>query len=251
MQFDWRQAIGKSGERRVEAFVEDMLQFTYRKVGPPDIGIDGEIEIADNHRKSTGGLLMVQVKATEDSLQGRSSFRIAFDESHLNYFASLMVQPILAVVSLADDAIWWKPIFHKSHYQGPKGGYGITLHAQMDRLTKGSAPFLKMLGERSNAMIARYILEEVEDHLTDMDDRLSTGDYDYITAGIWSQTLSSAQKTLRDAECLLRYERRYSDEITQVEERYREIVDRVVIWRSWFKEYELDELLLQDVGDDG
>lgn len=140
MQFDWRQAIGKSGERKAEAFVEDGLKFAYRKVSPPDIGVDGEIEIADTSRKSTGGLLMVQVKATQESLGGRNSIRIPCDEDHLDYFASLMVQPILAVVSLADNAIWWKPILQNSHYKGPKGGFGVTLHSKTDRLTKASAP---------------------------------------------------------------------------------------------------------------
>lgn len=250
MKFVWRHSVGKSGERKVEAFVEDELKFTYRKVGPPDIGVDGEIEIADANQKSTGGLLMVQVKATEQSLKGRSSIRIAFDEDHLNYFSSLVVQPILAVVSLADDAIWWKPILHKRHYKGPKGGFGITLHTKMDRLTKESATLLRMLGERSNAMIARYILEEAEDHLTEMDDLLSSNNYDYITAGCWSQTLASVQLTLRDAKCLLCYERRYSDEITKVEKRYRELVDRVAIWQEWFKESDLEELLAQYASDD-
>jgi hypothetical protein len=250
MQFDWRQAIGKSGERKVEAFIEDELESTYRKVGPPDIGVDGEIEIADASRKSTGGLLKIQVKATQESLGGQSSIRIAFDEDHLDYFASLMVQPILTVVSLADNAIWWKPILHKDHYRGPKGGFGVTLHSKIDRLTRASAPLLKMLGERSNATIARYILEEAEDHLTSMDDQLSSENFDYVTAQVWGQTLASVQRTLRDAKCLLRYERRYSAEITKVEARSEEVADRVAIWRKWFKEYEMQELLTNHAGDD-
>ncbi|MGV2050997.1 DUF4365 domain-containing protein [Agrobacterium sp. 22-209-1] len=66
--FDWRQRIGKAGERRVEQFVEETLKLAYRKVGDPDIGVDGMIEFADHDEVSSGGLLAVQVKATEESL---------------------------------------------------------------------------------------------------------------------------------------------------------------------------------------
>ena len=246
MKFDWRHSVGKSGERKVEAFVEDKLRFVYRRIGQPDIGIDGEIETLDTNRRSTGGLLMVQVKATEGSLQGRSTFRIGLDEKHMDYFASLVVQPILAVVSLADDAIWWKPILGKSHYERPDTSYRLIFDVQTDRLTENSGKYLRMLGERSNAMVAKYILEEVEAHLSDMDEKRASDDYDYVTAEIWAQMLTSCGRSLQDALCLLRYERRYSEEITAIEESYRDIVERVAVWREWFKEYEIEGLLVAE-----
>lgn len=239
--FDWRQRIGKAGERRVGQFVEETLKLAYRKVGDPDIGVDGMIEFADHDEVSSGGLLAVQVKATEESLIGKTSFRHALDEAHLDYFAKLVVQPILAVVSLADDAIWWKPILHKSNYLGPRAGYGITFHTGIDRLSELSKPLLKMLGERSNAMIAGFILEEVEGRLTEMDHAHDAGDFDVVTTESWGQSLSLMRNSLRDCECLLRYERRYSDEITAIEIRYHAAVERRELWRSFFKDWEIEE----------
>ncbi|MGX7744020.1 DUF4365 domain-containing protein [Rhodopseudomonas parapalustris] len=250
MQFDWRQRIGRIGERRVASFVEEKLKFGYRKVGEPDIGVDGEIEIADENLKSTGGLLKVQVKATAESFKGRASLRIPIDEKHLDYFASLMVQPILAVVSIKDDVILWKPILHKNHCKGPRSGFGITLHSKADRLTKRSARFLKMLGERSNAIIAKYIIEEAEELLSDMDSQFSTGEYDTITADIWSETLASVQSSLRDARCLLLYERRHSDEIKKTDERFDEVVGRVQNWRRWFIENHFEDKLVEQASRD-
>lgn len=246
-KFDWRNEIGRGGERRVEAFISEKLRFGYRKVGAPDIGIDGEIEIAKgSERTSTGGLLKVQVKATEESILKKRTFRFSIDEEHLDYFATLVVQPILMVVSITDDAIWWKPILYKSHYKGPRGGYGITFDTKADRLTAFSASFLRMLGNRSNAMIARYIVEEVEERLDDMDERREADNFDWVTTGIWGEYLVQAAASLRDAECLLRYERRYSEEITAIEERYHMAVERVEVWREFFKERGIEEQLNDD-----
>lgn len=250
MKFDWRQSIGKSGERKLEALIEDELKFTYRKVGPPDIGVDGEIEIADANRRSTGGLLAVQVKATESSLKERQAFRIVFDEAHLDYFSSLVLTPILAVVSLPDDMIWWKPILHKSNYKGPKGGYGVKFHATYNRLTKKSAPLLSMLGGRSNAILAKYIIEEAEDHLNEMDEQHDASNWDLVDAGVWGQTLASMIMKLRDANCLLTYERRHSEEIHGVERQYLAIVDRVSEWKNFFKTHDEEELFKAHLSDD-
>ena len=104
VEFHSRNQIGQEGERLVESFVEEELKFVYRKVGDPDIGIDGEIETLNAARSSTGGFLKVQVKTTEEPLIGKR-IRVSFDEEHLDYFDSLTVPPILAVVSLADKAI--------------------------------------------------------------------------------------------------------------------------------------------------
>jgi hypothetical protein len=243
MIFDWRCATGKAGERRVESFVEEELNLIYRKVGLPDIGVDGEIEFLDEKRKATGGALKVQVKATDTSVQERHTLRVPFDEDHLDYFASLMVQPILAVVSLPDKKIWWKPILHKSKHRGPRGGFAIKLDTTVDLLTLRSSDRLRMWGERSNAIIAWSILEEAKDHLNEMDEQQAANNFDSVTAGCWAQTIGSVQNALRDSECLLRFERRYSEEVTKSEKRYLEIAERVEAWRTWFKENELLGLL--------
>ena len=91
MQFHSKNATGKAGERFVETFVEETLNWVYRKVGEPDIGIDGEIEILGKDRVSSGGLIKVQVKTTKTSLKGQR-IRVPFDEAHLDYFASLNCQ---------------------------------------------------------------------------------------------------------------------------------------------------------------
>jgi hypothetical protein len=244
VQFHARNATGKAGERLVETFVEETLNFAYRKVGEPDIGIDGEIEILGENRSSTGGFLKVQVKTAKESLSGRR-IRVPFDEDHLDYFASLTVPPILTVVSLTDKKIWWKPILHKDNYRGPRGGFRISLDPGTDELTRFSGIVLHMIGQRSNAMIVKYLIEEAEERLDDMDETESGGEYDIVTAEVWAQTIHSIDRTMRDAKCLLRYERRYSDEITAIETRFLKALERIEGRKSWFEENGVGDLLKQ------
>lgn len=224
--------------------MEEQLKFVYRKIDQPDIGIDGEIETLARDSSVTGGFVKVQVKTTTESLEG-TRFKVPFDEAHLDYFDALTVPPILTVVSLADGAIWWKPILHKENYRGPRGGFGVPVDTTSDRLTTWSGRVLRMIAERSNAMIARYLIEEVEQKLTDIDDLEATGNYDFFTVDGWAETLKSVEKTMREASCLLKYERRYSDEITKIEERRDEASDRIAARKQWFKDVECEDLLTE------
>lgn len=243
MKFDRRNAIGKAGERFVESFVEEELQFAFRGIGAPDLGIDGEIELLDAARSTTGGLLKVQVKTTKRSLVGKKRIRVPFDEEHLDYFDSLTVPPILTVVSLHDRRIWWKPILHKENYRGDRGGWGIVLDGDKDALTRWSGVTLRMIGERSNAMIASYLLEEVDQQLADMDEAEEANAFDVVTLGSWAQTLSQIDRTMRDVRCLLRYERRYTEKITAIEANETSIRARIATRKSFFQERDQSELL--------
>ena len=244
MQFHPKNATGKAGERFVETFIEETLHLVYRQVKDPDIGIDGEIELVDCKGVGTGGFLKVQVKTTSATPTGKK-LRIPLDEDHLDYFASLTVPIILAVVSLAAGKIWWKPILHKENYAGPKGGYVVTLDLKTDEMTRYSATILRMIGNRSNAIIAKYLLEEVEEHLADMDEVEAGGAWDYITVDNWAGSIRALDRTMKDARCLLRYERRYSDEITAIEGRFDKVCDRLAARKSWFAENEVGELLTE------
>ena len=102
-----------------------------------------------------------------------------------------------------------------------------------------------MIGQRSNAMIARYLIEEVEEHLDDMDETEAGGEFDVVTVEAWAQTIHSIDRTMRDAKCLLRYERRYSNEITAIETRFSKTIEQIEARKSWFEEYKVGDLLME------
>lgn len=242
VEFHVQDRIGKAGERAVETFIEERIGFAYRRVDSPDIGIDGEIEIFDRQGIATGGFLKAQVKTTGESLAGKR-IRVPMDEAHLDYYDSLTVPAVLFIVSRADDMIWWKPILHKENYRGPKGGFGVPLNCSKDLLAPFSATLLRMVGDRSNAIIAGYLIEEVHEQLTDMDDEEATDNFDLVTVQAWAERLALIDGMMRDAWCLLRYERRYSDRITEIEGRYAEAQDRIVQRKIWFEEWNCLDVL--------
>ncbi|MCG4261179.1 DUF4365 domain-containing protein [Acetobacter senegalensis] len=248
MKFHYRDKIGKSGERFLEAFVEEELGFTYRKVGPPDIGVDGEIETLDAARSSTGGFLKVQVKTTEESYVNRP-VKIALDEEHLDYFSSLTVPPILVAISLKDQAIWWKPILGKDNYRGPRGGFGVSFDPIQDRLTRSSRALIRLMAERSNGIIAKYILEEANETLDEMESEIESNEFDIVAVDIWGHQMQRIDRAMKDVSCLLRYERRITDEILAVKDGFEEIKERISERKIWFSKYNVDDLLTMDRGD--
>jgi hypothetical protein len=244
--FHHKNAVGKAGERLVETFVEEELQFIYRRQDSPDIGIDGEIEIQDENRVPTGGFVKVQVKTASESLQ-RARFRVSLDEEHLDYFALLTVPPILAVVSLADKEIWWKPILHKDNYKGPRGGHSVSFNSRIDQMTRSSAELLRMIGERSNAMIAKYLIEEIDEQLTEIDEEEEQGNYDIVAVEGWAETIKRIERAMKDAECLLRYERRHSSGIAAIAESFDDAERRIKKRKDYFDTWGVADLLTYDL----
>jgi hypothetical protein len=242
MRFHPTSRTGKAGERRFESFVEEQLGFIYRGTKAPDIGIDGEIETCRRNGSSTGGLIKVQIKTIGRS-PAHTGFRVAMDEAHLDYFASLTVPPVLALVCLEEDAIWWQPLLDKDEYVGPRGGYGIPFNLHRDRLTKRSGPALRLVAERSNGLIARSLIEAVSQSLSEMDEAVDAGNFDLFDVEHWASLIRAHDRTMRDVTCLLKYERRQSNEITAVKEAQSQTEDRLQERKQWFTDYECDDLL--------
>lgn len=246
-QFDIRGATGKAGEREVERFIENQLGYVYRKIDSTDLGVDGEIEILDRRRGATGGLIKVQVKSTRAAVTG-SRIRVALDESHLDYYASLTVPVILAYVSMADGQIWWRPIHHKSRHRGPKGGFVVTLNAKSDRLTRSSATLLSFIGNFSNATMAKSLVEVAVEALDDIDRHREEQNYDFCTLDIWAEEIAEMEKDLAEATCLLKYERRYTAQISGIEEANDEARTRVSDLKAWFRHIGYGDILDERLG---
>ena len=242
MRYYPTERTGKSGERLFETFIEDELKFIYRKATPPDIGIDGEIETLDVFGLSTGGFIKVQIK-TMEAKPDRPRVRVAIDEPHLDYFSSLTSPPILALVSLDDDAIWWQPIVAKEHYAGPRGGFGVSFDLARDRLTKSAGSDLRLVAERSNAMIARTLIEAVSGSLYEMTDTIEGGNFDLVDADHWAYLIRCHERTMKDAACLLKYERRQTKEIDSIVDLQGEVEMQILERRQWFSDFDADDLL--------
>lgn len=242
MRYYPTERTGKSGERLFETFIENELKFIYRKATAPDIGIDGEIETLDVVGSTTGGLIKVQIK-TMKAKPERTRIRVAIDEPHLDYFSSLNSPPILALVSLDDNAIWWQPILPKEHYAGPRGGFGVSFDLNRDRLAKSSGPALRLVAEQSNAMIARTLLEAVAGSLDEMTDTVEGSNFDLLDADHWAYLIKDHERTMMDVTCLLKYERRQTKEIDSIVDLQDEVRMQILERKQWFNDFDADDLL--------
>lgn len=244
MKFTKMAATGKAGEQALSIFVEEQLGHLYHLTAT-DIGIDGEIEIL-NRRETTGGLVKVQVKASTHPVI-TPEIRIPLREDHLDYFASLTVPVILVYACRADSRFWWTPIIDKERHRGPRGGFAVTLNVERDRLTRASGPLLALIGNYSNATIAKSLIASVEEDLDGIDRARETEDYDFDH---WAHMVVQMESELAEATCLLKYERRYTNLIAAIVARHGDAEIRLRDFEEWIRHVGygdvLDERLLRE-----
>ena len=242
MQFHSRDAIGKAGERVFEAFVEEKLLFIYRKIGHPDIGLDGEIEILDKNRHSTGEFLKVQVKTSESSFIGQA-IRVPFDQGHYNYFCSLITPPMLAVVSLADKKIWWKILTHNAFSHGPRNGISVHLDFVSDELTLNAKSAIHNSAARSNGLLARNLLDRIEAKLSKIDRDEELRNWDIVTVESWAVVVRDCTRMWHKAHALLATELRKTPEVLSTRIFSGDIFSRIQIREEWFIRHDLESML--------
>ena len=98
---------GEAGEFFVGFTVLHELKWIYRRK-PFDIGIDGEIEIVNDDGISSGKIIMVQVKSTDNSTLPNIS--ISLEKRHVHYWKELSLPVIICVVVLSQKKVYWIPI---------------------------------------------------------------------------------------------------------------------------------------------
>lgn len=233
MHFHRGDAIGKAGERFVESFVEERLSFIYRKVGPPDLGIDGDIEILDVNRNTTGELVRVQVKATECTFFG-TTMRVPLDERHLDYYSSMMLPVILAAVSLTDRKILWTFLSHKASYVGPRGGFGVPLDVVHDEMTLESKFAIQSRAARSNGLLSRRILDEIDSMLSTIDHDEQAGNWDIVTTSYWAVSVRECGRMWRKSDALLANEFRSTPDILAARLFSKNTLIKIQAREEWF-----------------
>ncbi len=76
-----------------------------------------------------------------------------------------------------------------------------------------------------------------------MDEAVDAGNFDLFDVEHWASLIRAHDRTMRDVTCLLKYERRQSNEIAAVKEAQSQIEDRLQERKQWFTDYECDDLL--------
>jgi hypothetical protein len=105
------QITGKRGAALVKVRAHEM-GFLYSPYGPVEAGIDGIIELRDQHTGYVGGrLVAVQVKTTMDeqyTAETDASFEYLCKPEDIAYWQQANVPVIIVLVRLKDTSIYWK-----------------------------------------------------------------------------------------------------------------------------------------------
>jgi hypothetical protein len=105
------QITGEHGAALVKLRAHDM-GFLYTPYGPVEAGIDGIIELRDQHTGEVGGrLVAVQVKTTESArytAETDDAFEYLCAPEDITYWQQSNVPVIIVIVRLSDKTAYWK-----------------------------------------------------------------------------------------------------------------------------------------------
>lgn len=137
-----RQSTGQAGEYYVGAIITSDLEFIYRIQPIADIGIDGEIEILNDNRESTGEIVKVQVKA---STSKKHPYKVFVDSKDYEYWKLLNVPVIICFAVVDKREVYWK---HANEGVKAKGSYKYNF-SEKDKLSKDSKDKIKRFAKKS------------------------------------------------------------------------------------------------------
>jgi hypothetical protein len=137
--------VGAQGVRIVATAVEDGLGWIFREKPTTDIGIDGEIEVLDEKRESTGQLLAVQIKSGGSWFKERSvgGWIYRGDIAHLEYWQRYALPVVVVLCNPVTKQCYWAPVLPGS-YERLKHGFKLHVPAA-NRLDKSARTELSRL----------------------------------------------------------------------------------------------------------
>jgi hypothetical protein len=137
--------IGLAGEYLVGAVVAQRLRWPYRMQPIADIGVDGEIEILQETGTSTGRLLKVQAKASEQS-DARTRY---VKREHFEYWRDLALPVVVAHPLVDEGRVLWSELKQGRHTENLVA-FDLTAATE---LTEASRPRLSELSVEKHHLI--------------------------------------------------------------------------------------------------
>jgi hypothetical protein len=193
--------------------VNSKLRWIARPLGDPDVGLDAEIEVVSDSGMSTGKLLRVQIKTTEDSFSISSIKTLYFDDDHLNYWIYYSVPVIFCAVSLADYLILWREICPGASRPLSRASNAISFDLTADLLGIDSKTPLDRIAMGSVAP-ARDLVSEVCSRISEYEANRCSGVYDIVSYGTWAGLFGNYYDKVRNAVNVIKASR-----ITTMEEK--------------------------------
>lgn len=104
--------LGAKGVRMVADSIEDELHWIFRPNGKTDVGIDGEIEVVYENRRSSGKLIAAQIKCGPSFFEEKTErgFIYRCRPETINYWLGLSLPVILCLCDNLENKIYWRHI---------------------------------------------------------------------------------------------------------------------------------------------
>lgn len=154
-------AIGDAGEHFFAFTVATVLQWPCRLLDI-DIGIDAQVEILDENKRSTGQFLAVQIKTTTDSKLNSKHIPI----EHIQYWKTVESPVLVALVDIKKREVYLNHISKNSSVAPVKPG-GKTFKVEFDKtedlLSIQMAPLLRELAFKDEIERIKRTLLEIQE----------------------------------------------------------------------------------------
>ena len=160
MQYEKRAANGHAGEYFFAYKATRILNWPCRLIDV-DIGIDAQVEILNSKSSSIGRFVAVQIKARE---KNRSYIYVS--KAHIDYWKTLDMPVIAALVDLKDEKIYLHEIDPKCAYPiTKKGEVIISFNLTKDLFNAGKAKLFEQAGQKANIAKVRAQLQAPEKYV--------------------------------------------------------------------------------------
>lgn len=133
MQYEKRTANGDAGEYFAAYTITRLLGWPCRLYGV-DLGVDGEVEIMDDDRKSVGDIIKLQIKAFDDE-ESKSTVSIYVEDRHILYWRKYCLPVVLCAVDLHRESVYWKQITATEAYKSSGESGKVDFSTTTDLLT--------------------------------------------------------------------------------------------------------------------
>jgi hypothetical protein len=133
VQYEKRTASGDAGEYFAAYTITRLFGWPCRLYGV-DLGVDGEVEIIDDHRTSVGDIIKIQIKAFDDE-ESKSTVSIYVEDRHIQYWKKYCLPVVLCAVDLHRESVYWKQITATEAYESSGKSGKVELFASTDLLT--------------------------------------------------------------------------------------------------------------------
>jgi hypothetical protein len=162
MNYSQSNISGDAGEYFLAYQFTKVLGWPCRLYGQ-DLGIDAEVEILDDQGHSTGDVLKIQVKSSQELIptqEGKVSINVT--ASHVSYWQNFCLPVIVCAVDLRTESIYWNSIALTEDYSTRGESNKVVFDTTEDLFTDAAKEAFRSLVSPNQTLKIKDLLDKGE-----------------------------------------------------------------------------------------